>query len=84
MVDTVDRFQSYSGRRGSRSEQVSAMGTTAEILAVKHEEDEAAGVANLKLKAIGRQRFQVVESRRTAHGYVELCACTCTDRQPSE
>lgn len=54
--------------RYRHTEQLSALGTTAEILAVKTEEDEAAGISNVKLKAIGRQRFQVVDTRRQTGG----------------
>jgi cereblon len=55
------------------------IGTTAEILSLKEENDDATGISEVKMKAIGRQRFRVVETRRQTDGYVkELCRNNCT------
>lgn len=43
------------------------MGTTAEIISSK-EEDEG-GVETMRLKVIGRQRFKVMDSHRQLDGY---------------
>lgn len=45
------------------------VGTTAEILAVKEDQDQLSGVTVTKVKAIGRQRFSVVKTRRQVDGY---------------
>jgi hypothetical protein len=44
------------------------IGTTAEILAARDDEDERSGVSVIRVKAIGRQRFQVKETRRQTDG----------------
>jgi len=45
-----------------------AIGSTAEVLAMKEEQDEYSGLSRMRVKAIGRQRFQVVETRRHIDG----------------
>lgn len=47
---------------------MSDIGTTAEILAYKEENDDASGVMSVRCKAIGRQRFEVKSSRRQTDG----------------
>ena len=46
----------------------SPVGTTAEILAIKEDDDEATGIVNVRLKVIGRQRFVVKEMRVQLNG----------------
>ena len=53
---------------GNFDQTLATVGTTAEILAFKMEEDEASGIRNVRVKAIGRQRFQVKETRRAIDG----------------
>lgn len=48
---------------------IASIGTTAEIFSVKDETDDRTGLASIRVKAKGRQRFKVIESRRTATGY---------------
>ncbi|ELT95677.1 hypothetical protein CAPTEDRAFT_173167 [Capitella teleta] len=63
---TTDRTFGLLTARVNSDEPV--IGTTAEILAVKDEEDDRSGVSVVRVKAIGRQRFQVLESRRQVDG----------------
>lgn len=46
------------------------IGTTAEIRSYREEHDTYAGFI-LRIKAEGRQRFQVLETRRQIDGYAE-------------
>ncbi|XP_064632798.1 protein cereblon-like isoform X2 [Lineus longissimus] len=46
------------------------IGTTAEILSLKEDSDDATGISEVKMKAIGRQRFRVMETRRQTDGVV--------------
>ncbi|XP_065058938.1 protein cereblon-like [Rhopilema esculentum] len=48
------------------SQKAAGVGTTAEIFSVK--EDEKYGVVNLTMKAEGRQRFKVLETKRQIDG----------------
>ncbi|XP_061187454.1 protein cereblon-like [Saccostrea echinata] len=52
---------------------IANIGTTAEIFSVKDETDDRTGLASIRVKAKGRQRFKVMESRRTATG---ILMCT--------
>lgn len=52
----------------SGSISYATIGTTAEILSIKDETDEASGTVSVRAKAIGRQRFHVEESRSQADG----------------
>lgn len=52
---------------------IATIGTTAEIFSVKDETDERTGLASIRVKAKGRQRFKVIESRRTATGIL-MCS----------
>ena len=54
----------------SFSATLANIGTTAEILAIKEEVDDAAGITTVRVKAIGRQRFEVKETRRQIDGCV--------------
>ena len=53
---------------GNFDQTLANVGTTAEVLAFKMEEDEGSGIRNCRVKAIGRQRFQVKETRRSIDG----------------
>ncbi len=46
------------------------IGTTAEVLAYKEESDEQSGISTLRVKAVGRQRFEIQETRRQTDGLV--------------
>ncbi|XP_078339772.1 protein cereblon-like [Crassostrea virginica] len=52
---------------------IASIGTTAEIFSVKDETDDRTGLASIRVKAKGRQRFKVIESRRTATGIL-MCS----------
>lgn len=52
---------------------IATIGTTAEIFSVKDETDDRTGLASIRVKAKGRQRFKVIESRRTATGIL-MCS----------
>lgn len=56
----------YDCKLSSGEVFVTNMGTTAEIISSK-DEDEA-GIGTMRLKAIGRQRFKVIESHRQLDG----------------
>ena len=43
-------------------------GTTAEIFSYKEESDDRSGIVTVRVKAMGRQRFRVEETRRTGDG----------------
>lgn len=47
---------------------LAAVGTTAEVLAVKEENDPRVGVSTMRVKAVGRQRFQMKDTRRQMDG----------------
>jgi len=64
VIHSTKTFGVVSLRADSRS-WVGLVGTTAEIFEYQEEEEEAAG---LKVKARGRQRFQVLSSRRQVDG----------------
>ena len=55
-------------------ETLASIGTTAEILAFKEESDEATGITTARVKAIGRQRFQIKETRSQIDGYITFQA----------
>ncbi|CAH1784300.1 unnamed protein product, partial [Owenia fusiformis] len=44
------------------------VGTTAEIFSAKEETDELSGITTVRVKAMGRQRFKVKETRRQLDG----------------
>ncbi|XP_052285808.1 protein cereblon-like isoform X3 [Dreissena polymorpha] len=47
---------------------IASIGTTAEIYSVKNETDEASGISTITVLAQGRQRFELIEYRRTITG----------------
>ena len=49
------------------------LGTTAEIYSIKYETDDVTGNSTVRVKAKGRQRFKVIETRREITGSVLLC-----------
>ena len=49
--------------------RLSSIGTTAEIFSIKNETDEPTGISTVRVKATGRQRFEIKETRRTVDGY---------------
>lgn len=57
--------ESFSSRNVTAS-----VGTTAEIFSVKEEEEY--GIANMVIKAEGRQRFKVIDIKRQTDGYICL------------
>lgn len=57
---------SYSPDDNSSS--MASIGTTAEIYSIKDETDERSGIATVRMKARGRQRFRVIEFHRQTHG----------------
>ncbi|XP_022102468.1 LOW QUALITY PROTEIN: protein cereblon-like [Acanthaster planci] len=63
----VHDTQSHDMRTGVEG-SMSAIGTTAEIFSAKEEEDS--GVETMRVKAMGRQRFQVMDTRRQTDGIV--------------
>ncbi|XP_014770294.1 protein cereblon isoform X1 [Octopus bimaculoides] len=50
------------------SSSMASIGTTAEIYSIKDETDNQSGIATVKMKARGRQRFRVIEFHRQTHG----------------
>ena len=48
---------------------IASIGTTAEIFSIKEEQDDLSGVTTVRVKAMGRQRFEVIETRRQTDGY---------------
>ncbi|GAB1601965.1 protein cereblon-like isoform X1 [Argonauta hians] len=50
------------------SSSMARIGTTAEIYSIKDETDDQSGIATVKMKARGRQRFRVIEFHRQSHG----------------
>ena len=53
-----------------QSQLLAAIGTTAEIFSMKEESD--GGIVTLRIKATGRQRFRIKESRRQVDGWVQI------------
>lgn len=49
-----------------------SIGCTAEVLAVKEESDDRSGLSRMRVKAIGRQRFEVIKHQRQIDGYAVL------------
>lgn len=47
---------------------IASIGTTAEIYSVKNEMDEASGISTITVLAQGRQRFELLEYKRTVTG----------------
>ncbi|KAK2180255.1 hypothetical protein NP493_452g04005 [Ridgeia piscesae] len=47
---------------------LATVGTTAEVLAVKEENDSRVGVSTMRVKAVGRQRFEMKDTRRQMDG----------------
>lgn len=47
---------------------VAEVGTTAEVLAVKEDHDDRSGTTATKVKAVGRQRFAVIKTKRQIDG----------------
>ena len=47
---------------------LAGVGTTAEVLAVKEESDPGLGVSSMRIKAVGRQRFRIKDTRRQVDG----------------
>lgn len=47
-----------------------SIGTTAEIYSVKDKTDDRTGIATMTVKARGRQRFEIIETKRSATGFV--------------
>ena len=52
------------------SPTLASIGTTAEILAIKEESDDSVGITTVRVKAIGRQRFEIKDTRRQSDGLV--------------
>lgn len=50
------------------SSSMASIGTTAEIYSIKDETDARSGIATVRMKARGRQRFRVIEFHRQTHG----------------
>ncbi|KAI0216106.1 Protein cereblon [Lamellibrachia satsuma] len=50
--------------------QLAAVGTTAEVLAVKEENDPRMGMSTMRVKAMGRQRFEMKDTRRQVDGNI--------------
>ncbi|XP_074645118.1 protein cereblon-like isoform X2 [Tubulanus polymorphus] len=44
------------------------IGTTAEILSIKEENDDRSGISSIRMIAAGRQRFQILDTRRQVDG----------------
>jgi len=55
-------------RYESHHQIIASIGTTAEIYSVKNEMDDASGISAITVLAQGRQRFELVEHRRTITG----------------
>ncbi|KAL5014117.1 hypothetical protein ScPMuIL_008387 [Solemya velum] len=47
---------------------LASIGTTAEIYSVKDETDDRTGISTMRVKARGRQRFEIIETRRSSTG----------------
>lgn len=47
---------------------LAAVGTTAEVLAMKEENDPRMGVSTMRVKAVGRQRFEMKDTHRQIDG----------------
>lgn len=48
---------------------LSNLGTTAEIFSIKDETDDISGISTVRVKAKGRQRFEVIDTHREVTGY---------------
>ncbi|XP_076336827.1 protein cereblon-like isoform X3 [Tachypleus tridentatus] len=59
-----------NSRYQALSPGVVCVGTTAEIRSYREEADENIGLSTLRLKAEGRQRFEILEARRQIDGVV--------------
>ncbi|XP_048740703.2 protein cereblon-like [Ostrea edulis] len=71
--DNTFGIVAYRYSREDGGHIIATVGTTAEIFSVKDETDDRTGLASIRVKAKGRQRFKVLESRRTATG---ILVCT--------
>ncbi|KAK3103864.1 hypothetical protein FSP39_022508 [Pinctada imbricata] len=70
VVDTDKTFGivAYRYSDDDNSHSMANFGTTAEMFSVKDETDDVTGLASIRIKAKGRQRFQILESRRSTTG----------------
>lgn len=50
------------------STSLAGIGTTAEIFSIKNEMDEGSGISTVRVKARGRQRFELIEYKRSVTG----------------
>ena len=51
---------------------IASIGTTAEIYSVKNEMHEVSGISTITVLAQGRQRFELLDYRRTLTGYARV------------
>ncbi|XP_077983750.1 protein cereblon-like [Glandiceps talaboti] len=61
---------------------IAKVGTTAEIFSVKEESE--AGIDTIRVKATGRQRFELIESRRQTDGVTVAKVKILSERTPPE
>ena len=58
----------HSAHRDEDRQLVSDIGCTAEIFSMKDEMDEASGISMVRVKARGRQRFKVIDTKSEITG----------------
>ncbi|XP_050419400.1 protein cereblon [Patella vulgata] len=66
--DKTFGIMTYRNRTDGEMDELDYIGTTAEIFSIKDETDDISGISTLRIKARGRQRFRLIESRRDITG----------------
>ena len=75
MINTKDKtvlIRLIVYRYSDHDQLTSSIGTTAEILAFKEESDSMSSISTVRVKAIGRQRFEIKDTHRQIDGYVVI------------
>lgn len=68
VVDTDKTFGVVAYSHDDGAQTMATIGTTAEIFSVRDETDDDTGLSTIRVKAKGRQRFQIVETERSPTG----------------